>query len=867
MNRNLSLFFVIALLAAFLFVTVKPVSATPVFTGVSYYAWWPGDGNYSTTNFKVGDHVMAEFNITNFTYAKVLYVKAPDGTSLPFKNSTATQSPFYVWFNLTSLQGTYTIVVNATDTATNTSAVYTGTVVANPYSITTMSLKVRDIDGNLADPYTLYTLSGEIAAAPVFFSKNYNGSITLEGTVSVATPFKIQVVSGSTVLYDSGWIHPKGSSYLSKAIDYIISDDNMALLGYNNIEVKVVPYVSVPSAVASKAIYFIPAEDFTVADLSVNGTVASTTLHVGDTITVNGIAATISSPAKTLVGGDLALPMVFRFVSASKTADMYPVDSNGHKLVFIIPKSSTTSISASKFLGDLPTLGDNTLKIFPITLSTYFSDNYNMMVDKSGKYVGTSSSVTVLPDGTFSIKIVNSTNEEPEEVHPTDTIYANVTWSRNGYWIYKGDSYSINLMADTEMAGSVYHKGYGTITAANDTQASVSIKLEPFNKTYVSLVGSAIPKLYVKYGTTTSLLASGSAVSYKFAGYNIEFTYNGQPYTPPSGIPIELSFYENGVKIYSENVTSSAAYFYSDKGPITVKAVVHLNSITTLEGSANLAGEYGSVTNVVVPLSTKSISVGPYEYVPKDYTGKISVAIKASLQPDVTYKLYNNLTAESDPVANSPDVTITWDDAAHTVATVLVSKAGDYIITYDASGTYENDKPIAVIKDTQGNVISEVKLKLISDPGYYVRMDPISGNEIKIYVVKGSGAMPLVIGKNIQVDVNAPNLVLVKAVNATRVNSWSDYSWYITPGGYVVYKIPSGGAGQDVLVNVTMTVPTDLSPAISEYDWTTSVAQVFKVAPGPTIGPIAGVSGTTLLVVVALLLIALGVYFAIREKS
>ena len=837
-------------LFALLLLPVSEVRAAPSFTSVTVYVWWQGDGNFTPTMVMVGDRVMLKFTVSGFTRIYSPTVKDPQGNTLPVKNSTWTVSPYYLWFNTTSLAGAYTVSLKANDTSTNTVTTYSGQIMVYSYQVPTATIKGADVNGAIANLYQIPTLSGNISVSATFFSINANGSVTATVPCSAATPFKLQLLSGTKVLYSSDWIHPKGVQSVTLTFQYPISNSTMSLYGANSLSLSVVPYYGTGQSASLGTVYFVPAEDFSKATASFSA-VAPSSAHIGDLFNLTPQLKLTST--KTLVGGQPAYPVVLNFLSPQKGAVMWPSDAKGNKLILL----NNTNNQIAKFVGDLPAIGSNTLEIYPITLKSFLAGQFSKMIDSSGKYVYASSTVTILPDGTFSIQVLNSTGKVPSEVHPEDTVYMNVTWTRSKYWIYSGDSYSFPVVADTEISSYPYHKGFGTLSASNGTTAKVQITMGSVNQTFSSLSGTATPYLRLKDGTT---LASGSAVQYKFAGYNIKFMYQGQPYTPSSSAPIDLKIFYSGNKIYERNITTAYVYFYGPKSASAVAGCTP-STLSKLSGSATLSGAYGTVTDVVIQLSSVAIPVGPYEYIPKAYTDKISVAIRASLQPNVVYSLYNNLTALTDIVADSPKATVAWD-AAKKVATITVTDAGTYTFTYDASGTYVDDMPIATIKDQNGNLVSQVKLKLVDFPGYEIKVEPVSSDEIKISLTEKAGAFPIAAGKSIRLDVGPTVLTLVKVANATKVYSYSDYSWYIEPSGYVIYKIPAGPAGTKVVVSANATLPLDFSPALSLYNWVISSELEVTAQPSPTV---AGVSTNTLILLMVLVLIAIAAYVAIKK--
>jgi len=105
-------------------------------------------------------------------------------------------------------------------------------------------------------------------------------------------------------------------------------------------------------------------------------------------------------------------------------------------------------------------------------------------------------------------------------------------------------------------------------------------------------------------------------------------------------------------------------------------------------------------------------------------------------------------------------------------------------------------------------------------------------------------------------------LTLVKVANATKVYSYSDYSWYIEPSGYVIYKIPAGPAGTKVVVSANATLPLDFSPALSLYNWVISSELEVTAQPSPTV---AGMPTNTLILLMVLVLIAIAAYVAIKK--
>ena len=848
--------FLIPLLLFFVaisFFTVK-VSAAPSFTSVTVYVWWQGDGNFTPTQVLVGDRVMLQFVVSSFTRIYNPVVKDPQGNTLPVKNSTWTVSPYYLWFNTTSLAGQYTVQVTANDTSTNTKTTYTGYIMVYSYQMPTAILKGADVNGAIADLYTLPTINGNISASATFFSLNANGSVTATVSCSAATPFMLKLMSGSKQIYATSWIHPKGVQTVSVTFQYPISNSTMSLLGANNFVLQVVPYYGTAPSVSLGTVYFIPAEDFTKSNVAFSASYPSSA-KVGDLFNLTP-SLVLSNNAKTIVSGTPAYPVVLSFNSPLKSAVMWPSDAKGRKLLVL----NATNNRITKFVGSLPDIGTNSIEIYPVSLKSFLAGQFNKMIDQTGKYIYASGSVKILPDGTFSLSLLNSSMQPVAKVHPSDVLYMNVTWTRNNYWIYSGDSYSISVVGDTEIGSYPYHKGIASISASNGTTVKASIRLDPVNKTYTSLSASATPYLRLKTGET---LASIAAVPYEFAGYNIKFLLGNMPYTPPASAPLLLRAFDGGIKIYEGNVTSAYIYLYASKGPLSITAESKPTAASKISGSASATGDYGKVTDVVISLSAVSLPAGPYEYVPEPYTGTISVVIKADLQSDTVYTLFNNLTAITDIVANSPAVSAIWN-ADKTEATITTTTTGTYLLTYDAQGTYLDEMPIATIKDSQGNTISQVKLKVVSIPGYDIKIEPLSQNRVKIYIASSSGARPLVSGKDIKLDISPTYLTLVNATKASRVVSYSDYSWYIKPDGYLIYQIPVGEAGSDVNLQVNATLPLDFSPAVNEYDWKVTQSMLLKVQPTPSI---AGMPTSTVLVVLTILLVVAALYVAFRKTA
>jgi hypothetical protein len=846
----LLLFFVLLLLL----VPATEVRAAPSFTSMTIYVWWQGDGNFTPSQVLVGDRVMLKFTVTGFTRIYSPVVKDPQGNVLPTKNSTWTVSPYYLWFNTTSLAGRYTVSVTANDTSTNTITTYNSEVFVYPYQTAVALMKGLDVDGNSADFYTLPTPSGNIKVSATFFTVNKNGTVTASVPCSAATPFMLKLMSGSNLIAKTDWIHPKGVQTISVTFNYPVANSTHVLYGKNDFTLQVVPYYGTAPSVSLGSVYFVPADSFTPVSVSFAATVPSSA-KVGDLFNVTPQMKITSS--KKLVGSTPAYPVVLNFVSPQKSAIMWPSNSTGGKLLLL----NNTQAQISKFVGELPVIGSNTLEVYPVTLKSFLAGQFAKIVDSSGQYKYASATVKILPDGTFSISVLNSTGKVPAEVHADEPLFMNITWTRNKYWIYSGDSYSIPVIADVEISSYAYHKGMATLTASNGTTAKLQVRLDPVNRTFSTLSASGTP--YLKLKATGDTLATGSSLNYKFAGYNVKFMFQGQPYTPSSSAPINLKLFYNNEKIYETNVTSSYIYLYTVKGPVSLSAECKPTALSKLYGSASLSGVYGSTTDVVVPLSSVSIQVGPYEYIPKAYTDKISVAIRASLQPDIVYSLYNNLTALTDVFVDSSAVSVSWD-ANKNVATITTTTAGTYTFTYDATGTYVDNMPIATIKDQKGNLISQVRLKLVEAPGYDIKIEPIGSDKIKLYIVKATGAFPLVAGKSIRLDVGPSALILVKAVNATRVTSLSDYSWYIEPGGYLIYQIPAGNIGAKVLVSANATLPLDFSPALSLYNWVISSQYEVSVSPTPTVLP--GVPTGTALFALTLLLVFAAIYVVLKKK-
>ena len=276
----------------------------------------------------------------------------------------------------------------------------------------------------------------------------------------------------------------------------------------------------------------------------------------------------------------------------------------------------------------------------------------------------------------------------------------------------------------------------------------------------------------------------------------------------------------------------------------------------------------GNISEVVLNLKVYSVMPKDRAYIPADYTGDIGVAMLFNANVGI-YKLYNNLNAITDPVANSSDVVVAWDSPSKTSATVIVNKNGTYVISYTANNggaKYPDDFTIAYIQDANRNNLTQIKTKLFTNPGYYTTIDWLGENKIKIYV-RTTSPFPLVEGERMTLKVQPSLLRLVNYTKAQKINPFNDHEFYLNDGGYVIYELPyvHAGAEQSIEVNATATAPVDLSPVIAKYVFSHSVTQAFRLMGGYAPAGVPAISAEILIVLATIIVILAIAYIYIKK--
>jgi len=830
---------------ALLLALFTPALPTKAINTVTIYVWYQDSthpyAEYVTTNVKTGDYVKMYADLSDEADFQSVTVSVTDpyGKSITVIPSTAQTSPVGDWkFNVTSA-GQYTIKFHIVYT--------TGSFTDKYYylQVNEWGIKSYSIDVPLVK-----TAMGDVIAVP---SADKNGTVTIEVDSSVAQPFKIRVMEGyaRAELAESDVIAPNGQSSVKVTLPFIINGKGIFTVGQVRYDIFVVP-VNGYSVWVSKDYIAIPQDGMPYADFVVSGTLP-TSVTIGSPISITGAKVTVNSASGyTRAGKGFFAPLAVRFDNKY----MLSTYANGTAKIYNL--SDTVSLSLDKFVGSLPDIGTRTMYVGPVPLNEINGPYYFLAGATSVAYKS-ASNVVVNGGGTFSIAIKN------EKLKVGDSASVNITWDRKavGSWLVNGDSISLPIEAQVLIGSDIYNDGFGTIVGKNGTFASKVISVPPVKYTASAIQSSATAKLF----SSGNLLATNSTgIPYSFAGYHVTMLRDGSLYTAPaSGIVVDV--YHAGSKVASLNITSGSDFYLYTYDSITLQVTKQLDPVTKLQGSVDVKGAIGTITDVSLNLKTYTATPKDKEYVPEGYTSAISAVIGASLDVG-TYKLKNNLNALSDPVANSTKVLITWDDATKKSATLSVNEKGYYVISFkaDNSGNAYTDGMDALwIQDLSGKNITNVKISTFVNPGYFTTIEYIGNNQIKVYVKSSSSPFPLVAGKKIKLTVSPASLKLADYKNAEKVNSFDDYNFYLNDGGYVIYNLPAiGGAEQTITVNATAVVPVDLSPSIPEYDFTHSVSQAFKITGGAVSG-VPAVGADVLIIIAIIAVLAIALFYVLKK--
>jgi len=66
-------------------------------------------------------------------------------------------------------------------------------------------------------------------------------------------------------------------------------------------------------------------------------------------------------------------------------------------------------------------------------------------------------------------------------------------------------------------------------------------------------------------------------------------------------------------------------------------------------------------------------------------------------------------------------------------------------------------------------------------------------------------------------------------------------------------------------VNATATIPVDLTPAVSEYDFTHSVSQTFKVTGAPSISGAPVIGTDVIILLLTVIILGAAIYFLVKK--
>ncbi|MGC9020847.1 MAG: hypothetical protein ACP5KE_06535 [Candidatus Methanodesulfokora sp.] len=837
------LLFPVFLLLLLVLASVAIPTKAATINHVTIYSWYQDENSpyeeYIISRAKVGDYIKVELYISFFTSVS-LSVKDPRGRSLVVKPTTAcTTSPCTFWFNTTSQSGQYTLDF-LIDGATH----YYYYLPVDEWKILSYSvdlplIQMKDSAGNTIN----------VIKVP---SSDYNGTLTITVESSLSQPFIVGVDEdySAEIIGTSPVVYPHGKGQVTVKVPFIVNGKGYFTLGKVKYHWSAYPVNAYAFVYLSDVYYAIPADGFPFADFSVAGTLPSS-VTIGSAVTITGANVSVT-PASgyTRLGTGFYGPVALMFDGVPMIATM----ANGTVVIYNL--SASSDISLSKFKGSLPTIGSHTMQFGVVPLN-----NIDNPVFLSGKSTtaAKSGSVTVAGGGTFSIAI----KDPALSVGNPATLF--VKWDRSSVasWLYNGDSIPISLDARVLIGSDVYNEVFFSLTGKNGTAVNATVKAPAVKLDYTSVLGSATCAVY---SGSTQLATNSTGISYKFAGYHFTLYRDGKIWTPPA-TGIIISIYSDGGLIKTVNATSSDFYVYT-KPSITAKAFKRLDPASVLKGSVSASSPVGNITEVALDLKVYATMPKDKAYIPSEYTGNIGVALV--LNADVgTYKLYNSFNVVTDPVANSTDVVITWDDASKTVATISVNKKGTYVISYTANNggaKYPDDFTIAYIQDMNKNNLTQIKTKLFVNPGYYTTIEWMGDNKIKIYV-KTTSPFALVPGGRITLKVQPTMLQLVNYTKAQKITSFNDYEFYLDDGGYVIYKLPAAPAGteQSITVNATATIPVDLSPVIAEYDFTHSVSQTFKITGGYAPAAVPGISTDMLIVLATIIVILVAIYIYIKK--
>lgn len=829
------LFFLLALAL----LPAVPAKAGTTINSVTIYTWYQDANNpyeeYQVSKAKVGDWVKVVLRISQFT-SVTLTVKDPVGNVLPVKPTTAcTTSPCTWWFNTTNQAGLYQLdfYVN------QTTHYYYNFLVENwrilDYSISLPTVKMVLPDGTIVDVIKLP-------------SSDLNGSLSIDVDSSLTQPFNVTVAIGSTTL-GKVVVYPHGKSPCSISLPFIVNGKGYITLGKASYTISVLPWKVSTNVVQSSTYYAVPEGGFPFADFTVYGTLPSS-VTIGSAISITGASVTVAPKSGyTRLGTGFYAPVALSFDGVF----MLSTTPNGTPILYNL--SSSSSLSLSKFKGNLPSIGTHTMSFGVVPLNYLASPSF---LTGAASVAKEDASVTVLPGGVFSLAI----KDAELSVGKTATVVVNWDRSSTGSWLVSGDTIRTPIDVKILIGSDLYNEAFSSIAGKNGTKTNITVSVPAVKYTYNSVIGTATASLYV---AGTSVATNSTGIPYKFAGYHVILYRGGSIWTPPaSGIMVDV--YSSGTKVASVNATKADFYVFTyPSAKFSVSQ--QLDPVSKLVGSADAASSLGNIADVQLNLNLQVVLPKDKAYIPKSYTGAIGVALLAPLDVG-TYKLWNGLNAVTDPIANSTDVFISWDSSAKDYATITVNTKGTYVISYKADNkgaAFPDNTVIAYIYDTTGKNITVLKSSLVDNPGYYTTIDYIGNNTIKVYV-KTVAPFPIVSGKSIILTVSPSSLKLVGYKNAEKTSPYNDYQFYLNDGGYVLYQLPTGGTEQQVVVNATAMVPVDLSPTVPEYDFTHSVLMTFKtVAPSAPTGVIAGVSTDMIILVLTVIILAVAIYYLIKK--